>query len=84
MYNNILNMLFFFLDVIVFEKQRKGYFGGFNFDIRVILNNEGQRLRLETVLVFLVVKQKESFDSFDIQIDKINIFMLGLIGIGQI
>lgn len=84
MYNNILNMWFFFLDVIVFEKQRKGHPGGLNLDIRATLNNEGQRSRPETVPVSPVVKQKESSDSSDIQIDKTNILMLGPTGTGQI
>lgn len=70
-------------DVIVFEKQRKGHPGGLNLDIRATLNNEGQRSRPETVPVSPVVKQKESSDSSDIQIDKTNILMLGPTGTGK-
>lgn len=73
-------MIFLFVDVIVFEKQRKNQPGSLNLDIRAALNNEGQRSRPETVPVTPVVRQKESYD---IQIDKTNILMLGPTGTGQ-
>lgn len=79
----IWNMIFLFVDVIVFEKQRKNQPGSLNLDIRAALNNEGQRSRPETVPVTPVVRQKESSDSSDIQIDKTNILMLGPTGTGQ-
>lgn len=73
-------MIFLFVDVMVFEKQRKNQPGSLNLDIRAALNNEGQRSRPETVPVTPVVRQKESSD---IQIDKTNILMLGPTGTGQ-
>lgn len=76
-------MIFLFVDVMVFEKQRKNQPGSLNLDIQAALNNEGQRSRPETVPVTPVVRQKESSDSSDIQIDKTNILMLGPTGTGQ-